>query len=102
MIARIWKGRTKLEDVEEYTTFMKERAIPDYKKTKGFVKLTFLRRQDDNYAYFELITFWQNMDVIKNFAGEDSEKAKYYPEDQNYLIDFPETVTHFEVFADSV
>lgn len=100
MIARIWKGRTKLEHFEEYTTFMKERAIPDYKNTEGFVKLTFLRRQDDKYAYFDLITFWENLEVIKNFAGEDHEKAKYYPEDKNYLIDFPETVTHYEVFAE--
>ena len=32
MIARIWKGRTKIEHLEEYTDFMKVRAFPDYKK----------------------------------------------------------------------
>ncbi|MEP1305187.1 MAG: antibiotic biosynthesis monooxygenase [Balneola sp.] len=79
---------------------MKERAIPDYKNTEGFVKLTFLRRKDEDYAYFELITFWENMEVIRNFAGEDAEIAKYYPEDKQYLIDFPEKVTHHEVFAE--
>lgn len=100
MIARIWKGCTKVEHFEEYTTFMKDRAIPDYKNTEGFLKLTFLRRKDENYAYFELLTFWENMDVIKNFAGADHEKAKYYPEDEKYLIEFPETVTHYEVFAE--
>jgi hypothetical protein len=40
------------------------------------------------------------MEVIKNFAGTDFEKAKYYPEDKNYLIDFPERVVHYEVFAE--
>lgn len=99
MIARIWKGRTKPEHFDKYTQFMRDRAIPDYKSTEGFVKLTFLRRRDEDFAYFELITFWQNMEVIKNFAGDDHEKAKYYPEDKKYLIDFPEEVTHFEVFA---
>ncbi|MFY0698154.1 MAG: hypothetical protein JXR11_09915 [Balneola sp.] len=99
MIARIWKGLTKQEHFEEFTQFMIDRAIPDYKSTEGFVKLTFLRRRDEDFAYFELITFWQNMEVIKNFAGDDHEKAKYYPEDKKYLIDFPEEVTHFEVFA---
>ena len=39
MIARIWHGRTKVEDYEAYAEFMKERAIPDYRKTEGFVKL---------------------------------------------------------------
>lgn len=99
MIARIWKGRTQLEHLESYTEFMKSRAIPDYSKTEGFIKLTFLRRFDSEYAYFNLITFWENMDVIKNFAGNDLDKAKYYPEDQKFLIDFPEKVTHYEVFA---
>ena len=99
MIARIWKGRTKIEHLEKYTDFMKVRAIPDYKKTEGFVKLTFLKRTDEKFAYFKLITFWENLDVIKNFAGEDFEKAKYYKEDRSYLIDFPEKVMHYEVFA---
>lgn len=44
MIARIWKGRTRIEHLEEYTNFMKVRALLDYKKTIGFVKLTFLRK----------------------------------------------------------
>tara|TARA_R110001599_G_scaffold1889_4_gene9821 strand:- start:270122 stop:270436 length:315 start_codon:yes stop_codon:yes gene_type:complete len=100
MIARIWKGRTRPEHYEEYSQFMKERAIPDYKSTKGFVKLIFLRRQEENYAYFDLITFWESMEAIKSFAGKDAEIAKYYPEDKKYLIDFPEKVTHYEVFAE--
>lgn len=100
MIARIWKGRTKIEHLKEYADFMKVKAIPDYSKTDGFIKLTFLHRIDTIYAYFNLITFWKNMEVIKNFAGTDFEKAKYYPEDKNYLIDFPERVVHYEVFAE--
>lgn len=99
MIARIWKGQTKLEHLEEYEAFMKERAIPDYAKTKGFVKLIFLKRTDGKTAHFELITFWENLEVIKNFAGEDYKKAKYYPEDENFLINFPEEVIHYDVFA---
>lgn len=100
MIARVWKGITKIEHSAEYTQFMKTRAIPDYKKTDGFVKLTFLKRTDKEFAYFNLITFWKNLEVVENFAGKDLEKAKYYKEDENYLIDFPEKVTHYEVFAE--
>ncbi len=101
MIARIWSGRTALEHEREYSGFMKDRAVPDYQKTEGFVKLTFLKRTDSKHAYFELITFWKDLEVIKNFAGDDFEKAKYYPEDEKYLLDFPDRVTHFNVFAES-
>lgn len=41
-----------------------------------------------------------NLEVIKNFAGEDFEKAKYYPEDKKYLLEFEEKVIHYEVFAE--
>ena len=100
MIARIWKGRTLIAHQEEYTAFMKSKVLPDYSQTEGFVKLSFLQRTDEQFAYFELITYWENMAVIKHFAGEDFEQAKYYPEDQKYLLEFPEKVTHYTVFAD--
>ncbi len=100
MIARIWHGRTKIEEYEAYTEFLKRVAIPDYKKTEGFKKLTFLRNIKDDVAHFTLITFWENLEIIKNFAGEDFKKAKYYPEDKDYLLEFEEDVIHYEVFAE--
>ena len=100
MIARIWHGITKAEDLEPYTDFMNEIAIPDYKKTSGFLKLSFLRRLENDVAHFTLITYWENLEVIKNFAGEDYEVAKYYPRDKEFLLEFEEKVIHHEVFAD--
>ncbi len=100
MIARTWHGRTKVDDYEAYTEFMKSVAIPDYKKTKGFKKLSFLRRTEEDIAHFTLITFWENLEVIQNFAGNDYEIAKYYPRDKKYLLELEEKVKHFEVFAD--
>jgi len=100
MIARIWHGTTSEKNYEEYTAFMRSKAIPDYKNTDGFVKLTFLRNLKDSIAHFTLITYWENLEVIKNFAGANFEKAKYYPEDQQFLLNFEEKVTHYEVFAD--
>lgn len=99
MIARIWRGRTKIADMDAYTNFMKVRAIPDYKNTKGFVSLSFLKRIKYEEAHFTLITYWENLEVIKNFAGNDFEKAKYYPEDANFLLKFEIHVEHHEVFA---
>ncbi len=99
MIARIWQGKTSAKNFDDYTTFLKKVAVPDYNKTDGFVSLTFLKRLENNEGHFTLITFWENLAVIKNFAGEDFEKAKYYPEDDNYLLEFEEKVVHYDVFA---
>ena len=99
MIARIWHGKTALHHYEAYSKFMIERAIPDYQKTSGYIDHRFLRKQDATEAHFTLITFWDNLDVIKNFAGENYTEAKYYPEDKDYLLEFEKFVEHFEVFA---
>ncbi len=100
MIARLWHGRTTIDDYEEYTRFMIERAIPDYEKTDGFVKLSFIRNIKEDAGHFLLITYWENIDVIKKFSGEDYEKAKYYPEDKKYLLEFEKNVIHYEVFGE--
>lgn len=100
MIARVWKGQTKTEHSDIYTKIIEERDIPDYRKTKGFVKLSFLKRTDDPFTYFELITFWEDLEAIKNFTGPDIEKAVFYKEDESYLVDFPGSVLHSEVFAE--
>ena len=100
IIARIWHGRTRLEDYEAYTEFLKNRAIPDYRSTKGFLKLVFLRNKSVNVGHFTLITFWESLEVIKNFAGEELDRAKYYPEDDNFLLELEEKVTHYEMFAE--
>jgi len=99
MIARLWRGRTRLQDGDAYTAFLKARAIPDYQQTEGFLQLVFLRRPVGDEMHFLLITFWTDWEAVKRFAGEDYEKAKYYPEDARFLLDFPETVEHYEVFA---
>ena len=99
MIARIWHGKTSAANFEAYTELLKQLAIPDYEKTIGFKGLTFLRNIKNNEAHFNLITYWENIGVIKNFAGQDFEKAKYYPEDDNFLLEFEEKVQHYEVFA---
>ena len=44
------------------------------------------------------VTGWDNLESIKAFAGEDYEKAVYYPEDKKYLLEFEEKVIHCETF----
>jgi len=99
MIARIWHGKTNASDFEAYTELLQKLAIPDYKKTTGFKGLTFLRNITNDEAHFNLITYWENIEVIKNFAGPDIEKAKYYPEDSQFLMELEENAQHYEVFA---
>jgi hypothetical protein len=41
------------------------------------------------------------LNAIKKFAGEDYEKAVYYPEDEDFLLELTPCVKHFEVIEPS-
>lgn len=99
MIARIWHGKTSITNYDAYTGFLKLVAIPDYQKTVGFKGLTFLRNIENDEGHFKLITYWDDLEAIKKFTGQDIEKAKYYREDKDFLLEFEERVQHYEVFA---
>jgi len=100
MVARVWKGKTKIEHSEIYKKIIEERDIPHYKNAKGFVKLTFLIRSDNEFSYFLLLSFWTDLEVITHFAGPKIDEAIAYKDDEKYLVDFPGSVLHYEVFAE--
>lgn len=95
---RIWHGRTRVEHAAEYLRFLESSGVPDYAKTEGNLSVKILRRIEGDVCHFWTVTEWDSVESIKKFAGEDFEKAKYYPEDRNYLLEFEPTVTHYETF----
>lgn len=101
MIVRLWHGRTAKEDYEAYTKFMIERAAPDYGSIEGNMDCYFLRRLDDDAAHFLLVTHWSSMEAVKTFAGPNPEVAKYYPEDDHFLLEKEPAAHLYEVFHKS-
>lgn len=56
-----------------------------------------LRRIEGDRAHFLLLTLWESEAAIKKFAGPDMERARYYPEDEEFLLELESTVMHYEV-----
>jgi len=101
MIVRMWHGIVEASKADEYAEFMKERAAPDYSSVQGLNKLMFLRCVEADVAHFLLVTHWDSMEAVKIFAGERPEKAKYYPKDDDFLLEKEETAALYEVFYES-
>lgn len=97
MIARIWHGTTQAERSDEYFEFLQRSGVPDYASTPGHVETLVLRSIEGGIAHFLLVSLWDSIESIKRFAGEDFDKARYYPEDRQFLLEFEETVSHYEV-----
>jgi heme-degrading monooxygenase HmoA len=98
MIARTWHGRVPADRAEDYHQFLLRTGVPDYRATPGNLGVLVLRRLEDGIEHFLLVSFWQSLEHIKAFAGPDPERARYYPEDQSFLLEFEPTVTHYEVY----
>jgi heme-degrading monooxygenase HmoA len=99
MICRIWHGRTPSSKAEAYARFLEERAIPDYRSVQGNLSVAVMRRDEDEVTHFLTVTHWDSESSIRAFAGEDLLKAKYYPEDRHYLLEFEPQVQHYSVIA---
>lgn len=101
MILRAWHGRTRIDDAPAYEQFMRERAAPDYAAIAGLRRSMFSRRDDGDVAHFLLVTLWDDIDAVKAFAGSDPAAAKYYPEDDRYLLEKEQCSLNHLVFFDS-
>lgn len=99
MIARIWRGETKAADADTYLEVLRRTGVPDYRATPGNRDVLVLRRVRGDRAEFLIITLWESRAAIAAFAGPDIDAARYYPEDDQYLLEFADEVEHWELAA---
>jgi hypothetical protein len=43
------------------------------------------------------LTFWESVEAIRGFAGDDVERAVFYPEDDRFLVAREDRVTHWQI-----
>ena len=98
VITRIWHGRTRTQHSDEYLQFLIDTGVADYKSVDGNLSVEVWRRVEGGVCHFYTVTKWSSYEAIKRFAGEDYEKAKYYPDDSKYLLEFEPNVEHYETF----
>jgi hypothetical protein len=89
VIARVWRGATRAADAEAYAAYVGrclegERAVV-------------LQRVDGDRAEIETIIFFDSLEDVRAFAGDDVERARFYPDDDRYLVGRDSTVRHFDV-----
>lgn len=99
MIARMWHGRVPRAKAEAYERYLHATGLPDYRATPGNRGVYLLRRDEGDVTHFTTLTFWESVDAIKAFAGADYERARYYPEDDEYLLEREPRVVHHEIVA---
>lgn len=97
MIARIWRGLTAADRADAYVEYFSETGLKDFSSTPGNRGVYVIRRTVGDRCEFQIISLWDSMDAIKKFAGADAERSRYYPEDEQFLLEMEPLVRHFEV-----
>ena len=97
MIARTWHGRVPAAKADLYHAYLLRTGLPDYAATPGNRGVLVFRRTEGDVTHFVLTTLWDSLEAIRGFAGDDVEQARYYPEDDEYLLEREPFVTHYEV-----
>jgi hypothetical protein len=99
MIARIWHGAVPASRAAEYTELMRSVALPEYLSTPGNHGAWCLHSTIAEITHIQMLSFWDDVDAIKRFAGDDYSLARYYDFDSAYLIEMEPRVQHYNVSA---
>jgi heme-degrading monooxygenase HmoA len=97
MIARAWRGRSTVADGPRYVEHLEQSVFPQLEQLDGHQSAYLLQRTVGGDVEFLVITLWDSLDVIRQFAGDDVGTAVVEPAARALLSDFDEHVDHYEV-----
>lgn len=98
MIARMWRGVVPTGQAAAYVEYITGTGISEYRQTPGNLGAQmWTRDRGDGRTEVVTLSWWESLDSIRGFAGEDIEVAVFYPADDEYLVERETRVSHFEV-----
>ena len=102
MNLRIWHGWTDPANADAYEALLKEEIFVgiDDRKISGYDGIRLLRRDLDREVEFVTIMTFQDLDAVRQFAGEDYEVAVVPNKARALLARFDQRSQHYQVRAD--
>ena len=99
MICRLWRGWTTPDNADAYERIVRGEVIPgiEARRIPGFRHIDLMRREDGGEVEFVTLMWFDNMDSIKAFVGDDHEVAHVPDAARAVLARFDARAAHFEV-----
>jgi heme-degrading monooxygenase HmoA len=99
MIARIWHGYTTLENADAYYQALTTEVIPGIEamNIEGLQKIEVLKQEHKNETEFITIIYFDSLENIKAFTGDDHETAHVPEVAQKVLKRWDKRAQHYEV-----
>src|ERR1051326_5981529 len=97
MISRHWTGVAKKERANEYITHLQNDTFKQIANIDGFISAHILKRELEEGIEFLIISEWQTLDAIREFAGVDFDTAVVPMLVQDIMLKYDQKVKHYEV-----
>ena len=99
MICRLWRGWAAPENADEYERIVRSQVIPgiEARKIPGFRHIDLMRRDLGGEIEFQTLMWFDSLDAIKSFMGEDFSVSHVPLEARAVLNSFDDRAAHFEV-----
>ncbi len=95
MIARHWTGVARRESAVDYIAHLKSETFPQIAKIPGFVKAAILHREIQDGIEFLIVTEWESMEAIRQFAGDQADIAIVPETVQKIMLRYDQVVRHY-------
>lgn len=99
MIARIWQGWTTPENADAYERLLRTEIFPGIsaKDVAGYRGIELLRRPIGHEVEFMTIMWFDSLEAVTAFAGEDHEAAYVPAKARQVLARFDERARHYDL-----
>lgn len=97
MIERHWKGTAHAAKANDFLMHLQLETVPVLEKITGFINAKVLTRTVDKGVEIMVVTTWESVEAIKEFAGANAESAVVALAVKPFFIDFDLRVQHFKV-----
>lgn len=99
MICRLWRGWTTKENAEAYQRIVRGQVIPgiEARRIPGFRSIDLVRRERDHDVEFMTLMWFDSLDAVKAFMGDDYEVSHVPAEARAVLADFDRRSAHYQV-----
>jgi heme-degrading monooxygenase HmoA len=97
MILRMWRAQSTVKKADEYMQHATTKVFPALRAIEGHRGGYLLRNRLDDRVEIIVLTLWESMDAVREFAGVEPNRAVVEPDARAVLTSFDDFVTHFDV-----
>jgi len=96
-VPREWRAEIRRALKDEYVQYVTDTGFASYRSTPGNLgAIVAVRDLDAARSEVVTLSWWTNTEAIKAFAGPVIGQARYFPQDDRFLLTRPEHVYHYD------